>query len=136
MRLVIDMQGAQSGSRFRGIGRYTMSLSQAIARNSGEHEIILALSGLFADAIEPIRAAFQGVVPQESIHVWDAPGPVNLSAPKWRRDVGEYIREYFLARLKPDIILVSSLFEGLTDDAATSIATAYGSKEVLQSPQT
>lgn len=38
MRIVIDLQGAQSESRFRGIGRYSLSLAQAMARNAGEHE--------------------------------------------------------------------------------------------------
>ena len=47
MRIVIDMQGAQTESRFRGIGRYTLSFAQAIARNRGEHKVLLALSGLF-----------------------------------------------------------------------------------------
>ena len=37
MRIVIDMQGAQSkDSRNRGIGGYSVALAQAIARNSGE----------------------------------------------------------------------------------------------------
>ena len=76
MRIVIDMQGAQTESRFRGIGRYTLSFTQAIARNRGEHEVLLALSGLFPATIEPIRAAFEGLLPQENIRVWHAPGPV------------------------------------------------------------
>src|SRR5882672_1579901 len=122
MRIVIDMQGAQNESRFRGIGRYTMSFSQAIARLRGEHEIILALSGLFPDTIEPIRAAFDGLLPQENIRVWNAPGPVDyISAPKWRRDIAKHIREYFLAHLEPDVVLVTSLFEGLVDNAVTSV---------------
>jgi O-antigen biosynthesis alpha-1,2-mannosyltransferase len=37
MRVVIDMQGAQTESRFRGIGRYTMGLALGLARNAGEH---------------------------------------------------------------------------------------------------
>ena len=49
MRIVIDMQGAQTESRYRGIGRYTLSLAQGIARNRGEHEIMLALNGLFPE---------------------------------------------------------------------------------------
>jgi hypothetical protein len=53
------MQGAQSESRFRGIGRYTMSFTQALVRNRGEHEIILALNGLFPDTIERIGAALR-----------------------------------------------------------------------------
>jgi len=81
MRIVIDMQGAQTESRFRGIGRYTMSFAQAVVRNGGEHEIILALSGLFPETIEPIRAAFDGMLPQENIRVWHAPGPVREKHP-------------------------------------------------------
>jgi glycosyltransferase involved in cell wall biosynthesis len=125
MRIVVDMQGAQStASRTRGIGRYTMSLSEALVRHRGEHEIILALSDLFPDTIEPIRAAFFNLLPQENIRVWDAPGPVDyVSAPPWRRKTAEQIREHFLADLKADVALISSLFEGLVDNAVTSIGS-------------
>jgi glycosyltransferase involved in cell wall biosynthesis len=123
MRIVIDMQGAQTESRFRGIGRYTLSFAQAIVRNRGEHEIFLALSGLFPDAIEPIRTAFDGLLSQENVRVWHAPGPVQEGIPgnEVRREVAELIREAFLASLAPDIIHISSLFEGYVDDAVTSI---------------
>ena len=123
MRIVIDMQGAQTESRFRGIGRYTLSFAQAIVRNRGEHEVFLALSGLFPDTIEPIRAAFDSLLPQENIRVWYAPGPVAVGHPgnDARREVAELIREAFLASLAPDVIHISSLFEGYVDDAMTSI---------------
>lgn len=123
MRIVIDMQGAQTESRFRGIGRYTMSLARAIVRNRGEHEIILALNSLFPDTIEPIRTAFDDLLPQENIRVWYTPGPVNEreSGNKQRRRVAELIREAFLASLEPDVIHISSLFEGYLDNAVTSI---------------
>jgi glycosyltransferase involved in cell wall biosynthesis len=123
MRIVIDLQGAQTESRFRGIGRYTLSFVQAIVRNGGEHDILLALNGLFPETIEPIRAAFNGLLPQENIRVWHAPGPVaeEHSDNDARREVAKLIREAFLASLKPDIIHLSSLFEGYVDDAVTSI---------------
>ena len=123
MRVVIDMQGAQTESRFRGIGRYTLSFSQAVVRNRGEHEIILALCGLFPDTIEPIRAAFEGLLPQENIRVWHAPGPVAESQPgnDTRRETAELLREAFLASLQPNVIHICSLFEGYGDDAVTSI---------------
>jgi glycosyltransferase involved in cell wall biosynthesis len=38
-----------------------------------------------------------------------------------RREVSESLREAFLASLRPDIVLVTSLFEGLVDDTVTSI---------------
>ncbi len=122
-RIVIDMQGAQTESRFRGIGRYTLSFTQAVVRNKGEHEIILALSGLFPGTIEPIRAAFNGLLPQENIRVWHAPGPVKECelGNDNRREVAELIREAFLASLQPDVIHITSLFEGYVDNAITSI---------------
>ena len=123
MRIVIDMQGAQTESRFRGVGRYTMSFAKGVVRNRGEHEIILALSGLFPGTIEPIRAAFDGLLPQENIRIWHAPAPVKEDLPgnESRRETAELVREAFLASLQPDLIHVSSLFEGYGDDAVTSI---------------
>lgn len=123
MRIVIDMQGAQTESRFRGIGRYTLSFAQAVVRNRGEHEVFLALSGLFPDTIDAIRATFDGLLPPENICVWSAPGPVkgehlNNST---RRKVAEMVREAFLASLQPDLIHITSLFEGYVDDAVTSV---------------
>lgn len=123
MRIVIDMQGAQTESRYRGIGRYTMSFAQAVVRNRGDNEIILVLSGLFPDTIEPIRAAFQGILSQENIRVWYAPGPVREEQPgnDARREIAEIIREAFISSLNPDIVHICSLFEGYIDDAVTSI---------------
>jgi glycosyltransferase involved in cell wall biosynthesis len=123
MRIVIDMQGAQAESRFRGIGRYTLGFAQGVARKRGEHEVILAVNGLFPETIEPIRAAFQDVLPQENIRVWNAPGPVANEFPvnDARREAAELIREAFLASLNPDIIHICSLFEGYIDDAVSSI---------------
>lgn len=123
MRIVIDMQGAQTESRYRGIGRYTMAFAQAVVRNHGNHEVILALSGLFPETIEPIRAAFEGLLPQENIRVWYAPGPVkeDVQSNHVRRQIAEMVREAFLASLEPDVIHVTSLFEGYVDDAVTSI---------------
>ena len=123
MRIVIDLQGAQTESRFRGIGRYSLSLAKAMVRNRGDHEVIIALNGLFPETIEPIRAAFDGLLPQENIRVWHVPCPVRESQPgnTWRQEAAERIREAFLASLLPDVVHVTSLFEGFLDDAVTSI---------------
>lgn len=123
MRIVIDMQGAQSESRYRGIGRYSLSLSLAIARHRGQQEVILALNGAFPETIDPIRDAFDGILPQSDIRVWDAPGPTRETNPRNRRfrDVAEHMREAFILAQQPDVVLITSLFEGLADDAITSI---------------
>lgn len=124
MRIVIDLQGAQTESRFRGIGRYSLSLAKAIVLNSnGKHDIIIALNGLLAESIEPIRASFDGLLEQGNIRVWDAPSPCRGgdAGYEWRREVAEYLREAFISSLKPDLIYIPSLIEGYMDDAVTSI---------------
>ncbi|MCX7222595.1 MAG: glycosyl transferase family 1, partial [Burkholderiales bacterium] len=128
MRIVIDLQGAQTESRFRGIGRYSLSLSLAIARQRGEHEVIITLNGLFPETIAPIRQAFDGVLPQKNIVVWDAVGPSYELHPDnaVRRAISEKIREAFLVALEPDVVLVTSLFEGYGDDAITTIGRFDG----------
>jgi glycosyltransferase involved in cell wall biosynthesis len=123
MRIVIDMQGAQTDSRFRGIGRYTIAFAKAVVRNRGEHEIILVLNGLFPDTISPIRAAFDDLLDQKNILVWYAPGPTKdcMVGNETQRKIAELMREAFMANLQPDIIHITSMFEGYVHDAVTSI---------------
>lgn len=123
MRIVIDLQGAQTESRFRGIGRYSLSLVKAIARNAGEHEIWLALNGAFTESVLSLRDEFEGLIPQARIRVFEVPLPVaeHDSANSNRARVAELIREYFLEQLNPDVVLMTSLFEGYLDDAVTSV---------------
>ncbi len=124
MRIVIDMQGAQSsGSWNRGIGRYTMSLVMAIVQNRQDHEVILALNGVFTESIERIRAHFETVLPLDNIKIWyTASSTAYLQSENtWLRQASEFVREAFLNSLNPDVVVITSLFEGLTDDAITSI---------------
>ncbi|MBW4046349.1 MAG: glycosyltransferase [Proteobacteria bacterium] len=123
MRIVLDLQGAQTVNQFRRIGRHSVELAQAIVRNCGDHEVLIALNGMLSDTIEPVRAAFDGLLPQANIRVWQASGPVReiAAANTWRRQAAELLREAFLASLNPDVVHVSSLFEGYQDDAVTSI---------------
>ena len=56
--------------------------------------------------------------------VWDAPTPVAEAEPadEWRRRTGEILRRIVTSQsLEPDIIHISNLFEGLVDNAITSV---------------
>ena len=122
MRIVIDLQGAQSASRYRGIGRYSLSLSKAIAKNSSD-EVIILLSNLFPETINDIKNHFKDILPPQNIKVWNGISPVKESEAQnsCRREISEVLREAFISSLNPDIVLISSLFEGYIDNAVTSV---------------
>jgi len=123
MRIVIDMQGVQTPSKDRGIGRYVKSLTENIIKYGNQHQVLLALNGAFPDTVESIRYEFGRILPQENICVWyPAYSPNEVSLKKsWWSEAAEYTREAFLASLNPDIILIGSLFEGVGNHAVTSI---------------
>lgn len=99
-----------------------MSLAQAMARQAGGHELKILLNRQFADSIAPIRKAFDGLVHEKDIVVFDGPaGVAEIHAPgSWRCKSAEQVREFFIRRFSPDIVHVSSLFEGLVDNAVTA----------------
>jgi len=125
MRIVIDMQGAQTASRYRGIGRYTTALTRGILRNAGRHDIWIVLNGALEESVTQIRADLAGHIPHERIRVFETPGRIAeidaRGAP--RRRAAEMLREQFIALLAPDLVLVTSLFEGFHDDAVGSVGT-------------
>lgn len=129
MRIVIDAQGAQtSGSAFRGIGRYTVALAQGIARLRDHHDVIIAVNDAFPESIPRLREAFAAFLPAENFRVWQCPRNINASeeAKHSRRAAAELIREAYLAELRPDIILISSLFEGFGDDSVATVGILHG----------
>lgn len=124
MRIVIDMQGAQSDfSKHRGVGRHTKELVKAIAANNRSHTIILALNGAFPESIDEIRGEFDSLLPQSHIRVWQqfysTPAVQSDNAPVIY--AAKVIREIFLNTLEPDVIFSTNLQEGLFDSAVTSV---------------
>ncbi|MBN9227092.1 MULTISPECIES: glycosyltransferase [Legionella] len=122
MRIVLDLQGAQTASSIRGLGRYSLSLARAIAQNPRGHEIIIALNGHFEKTIEPIRGLFSGILPQKNIQVWTPPVyPASSDNSLLQQKISAHIYEAFLANLAPDLIHFLSFFEGYGNPATTSI---------------
>jgi glycosyltransferase involved in cell wall biosynthesis len=123
MRIVIDMQGVQAKSCFRGISRYSLSLAVALARNADAHEVWLVLNAAFQNSILDIRRAFAGVISEKRIRVFEVPTPIAEYDPEnaWRVSVAGKIREHFILGLKPDILLVThSLSAGWFDDVVST----------------
>ncbi len=123
MRIAIDMQGAQSESKNRGIGRYSLALAKYIAAQASDNEIVLILNGLLPCRIGSIKKEFKGLVPENNFRIWTSPSPINYvsDGSKKNRAVAELTYEAFLLEQQPDFIFITSLFEGLADNAACSV---------------
>ncbi|HPC04054.1 MAG TPA: glycosyltransferase [Syntrophales bacterium] len=123
MRIVVDLQGAQTINRFKGIGRRSLALTLAMARKAIKHDLWVVLNGAFTESILNLRVTFEGIIPQECIRVFEVPSSVAECHPEntWRTRAAEKIREQFIQQLQPDVILLTSLFEGYDDNAVTSI---------------
>jgi glycosyltransferase involved in cell wall biosynthesis len=121
MRIVIDLQGAQGESRFRGIGRYVLAFAEAVCRNSSDHEVFLALNGSLPERIDAIRKRFTQLLPADHIRVWQPPqtkSKFDLNGNRGRQ-AAETIYEGFLLSFNADVIHIGSLFEGF--ETVTSI---------------
>jgi glycosyltransferase involved in cell wall biosynthesis len=99
-----------------------MSLVRALLRANVEHEFWLALNGSFPQAVEEVRSALADVIEPGRIRSWRTPNRVSAANPLHapRRAVAEVVRDAFLQEIRPDLLYVSSIFEGLNDDAVTS----------------
>ncbi|WP_218814775.1 glycosyltransferase [Rickettsiella endosymbiont of Dermanyssus gallinae] len=123
MKIVIDLQAAQSVSRFHGIGRYSLALTKMIAQQAGNHEIWLALNSSFPETIDALRVEFKELIPPERIKIFETLRIIGEYDPSQaaKIKISKKLRENFLINLSPDIIHISSLFEGWMDSAITSI---------------
>lgn len=124
MHLLIDLQACQTpSSRNRGIGRYSLAFTQALAQAAGAHRLSLLLSDRFPDSLADLRETFAPLVGAENIHVVALPPNCyqldTANATRWR--MAELIREQAIRQIGPDIVHLSSLFEGLCDDAVAAV---------------
>lgn len=124
MKIAIDLQSCQSESRHHGIGRYAMAIVREIIRQSGtRHEVWILLNAqLNPQTIAEIQSSLQDLLPAAQIIAFQVPIPNDAnSAYQVRQCAAEIIREYFIEALQPDVLYITSLFEGLNDHATTSI---------------
>lgn len=106
MRLVIDLQAAQGENRGRGIGRYALHLTESIIRQSGPHDIQILLNGALESEESDLQRHFIDLLCPKSVKVWTPT---------------EQPYERMLTGLDPDLVLLTSLFEGIHTPAVTEV---------------
>lgn len=132
MRIAIDLQSCQSGSRLGGIGRYSLELAKAMIRNAKNHEFWIVLNNIIPTTEAAIRHEFADLVPQDRIRVFELPsGMAHIGNHKAKSHAGELIREDFLKGIDPDFVHITSLFEGLHEDVVTSVGKLFPAEKTL-----
>jgi len=126
VRIVLDLQACQSASRFRGIGRYSMSFATEMVRQlvSRKHDVIVLLNENFLDMIGPVSTNLQNQVPDICFTSFRVPTPCAAGNPEngWRLRAAELLREHSIACLEPDFVHVSTLLaDGWGDDTVASV---------------
>ena len=123
MRLLIDLQGCQNGSRHRGIGRYSLALTKALCRTAGEHTVCVLLSDLFSETIDGVRRELGGFIKDQHVLRFHASEPVDELRPEnaRRQHAAEWLRESMVADFAPDALLISSMVEGAMDNSVSSV---------------
>jgi glycosyltransferase involved in cell wall biosynthesis len=126
MRVVLDLQACQASSRFRGVGRYSMSLAHAlVAELLGRgHEVVIALNGSFRDEVTQVRASFEKRFSGLRYFEFSIPSPCAAKDMnnQWRQMASRLLRECALASLEPDMVHVATLMaDGWEDDTVASV---------------
>jgi glycosyltransferase involved in cell wall biosynthesis len=122
MRLVIDMQGLQTASRQRGIGRYTAAFVREVINTRGTHEVFLSVNGMIEESASDIRHEFGSLLDKSHIVPWYALPPVRwaMTGPGCRRrSIAAALRDFSVSSLEPDVVHISSPIEGFGDDAVS-----------------
>ncbi len=124
MKIAIDLQSCQSNSRHHGIGRYSMAIVRELIVQCGtKHQVWVLLNAqLNPQTLAEISAELEDILPAQQILAFQVPTPNDAhSAYQAKQCAAEYIREYFIEALQPDVLYITSLFEGLNDHATTSV---------------
>ncbi|HBR1314242.1 TPA: polymannosyl GlcNAc-diphospho-ditrans,octacis-undecaprenol 2,3-alpha-mannosylpolymerase WbdA [Klebsiella quasipneumoniae subsp. quasipneumoniae] len=124
MHILIDVQGYQSESKFRGIGRSTLAMSRAIIENAGEHRVSILINGMYPiDNINDVKMAYRDLLADEDMFIFSAVAPTaycNIDN-HGRSKAAQAARDIAIANIAPDIVYVISFFEGHGDSYTVSI---------------
>ncbi|EKY3318380.1 glycosyltransferase [Vibrio cholerae] len=119
MRLIIDLQSCQSqASKNRGIGRYSYSFVEAMLKEKNDDtEIYLFVSSLYPSEVDFLKSRFGHHIHADNFIIWEGYNRIShVYGSKKRAEEAIYSRATVLRSYKPDVILVTSLFEGLDED--------------------
>ncbi|MGU3401335.1 glycosyltransferase family 4 protein [Brucellaceae bacterium D45D] len=113
LRLWVDGQCLQTGSRMRGIGRYVQEFLAEIAENHKEIDLHISLNAAMANEAIAARDFLQRWVPSRNIHVWHGvvDGAEQVYGYNDTRRLSEVALSNHVVSISPDLALSASPFE-------------------------
>ncbi|SEG72891.1 Glycosyltransferase involved in cell wall bisynthesis [Methylobacterium sp. 190mf] len=128
MRILIDLQAAQTeSSSTRGIGRYSAALVTHLLKESRQHEFYVLLNNRFERTTAKIKLELSQILPESNIILLNIPESASFISDHngSKQRVMTVIRESLIDDLRPDHIIICSLFEGFNEDAIVSANSAF-----------
>lgn len=122
MRLVFDLFPCQTGSRFRGIGRFTQSLAEAMARSRGEHDLYTLANGLYPESMDALRQDISPLLPPGHFAAYThtiSNSFANGGTIHTAVATALVLRAY--QALAPDVVLYASPFEGWNEQGVVPL---------------
>jgi glycosyltransferase involved in cell wall biosynthesis len=112
MRLVFDLFPCQTESRRRGIGRYTQSLANSMARLRGQHDMYALANALYPESADALRQDVGSLLPRGHFSTYTHTTVRNfgVDSPSDTALATALIHRAYQA-LTPDVVLYSSPFE-------------------------
>lgn len=111
MKIAIDLQACQTeGSANRGIGRYSMALTQAINRQKNKEDKVL---GLVNNNYKREIISLKKLLPEIELFTYEYPVSNNVYGDKYdfKRKIASKLILQKYKNLKADVIYISSIFE-------------------------
>ncbi len=125
MKILLDLQGAQSESRYRGIGRYSLSMAKAFAKEAAHHELWLMLNGRHDETSIDLIEQFGKFVPRKRVVINELPANIAgcHSMNGVRAQIAGAAQATLYSSVNADFIWHSSLFEGWGDDSIVTLGS-------------
>ena len=112
MRILIDCQSLQTGSRFRGIGRYAIGLIKGLTSQRPE-DVFLLINGSLIETATEIRQQFKNLLSEKQFVYWYSSNGVDDKHGNSNAVLdSEILYEQAVIKFNPTVLVITSLFEG------------------------
>jgi len=119
MKIIVDAQALQTDSKYRGIGNYVKNLLDSLFYHNDHSYVLLFNESLSTqDEKKSLQNYYEKFSSVKKIIFFKVIEKVNN---KNTQDLNYILREHLVARLKPDLVFITSLFEGIYDKAVLSV---------------